>query len=211
MNKEMKNELKRRIESNKDFLGLATMAGVIIGLVFSIVYSILSMIIAFHWLHVAMLIVCLLMILYLRWLMKNTFKKMIKATFKKQNDKFYWYQVEGHANYAEVGNDIVCAGVSSLFITVTNTLLSFGRTFERDGGYFILDSSEKERVCLQVLHDGIQAIADEYPGHVVIADNKEEAMQIAYEVGLVVPREQATVEEVLPIKKGIVLSDFNAG
>lgn len=52
---------------------------------------------------------------------------------------------------------------------------------------------------------------DEYLGHVVIADNEEEAMQIAYEVGLVVPREQATVEEVLPIKKGIVLSDFNAG
>lgn len=52
---------------------------------------------------------------------------------------------------------------------------------------------------------------DEYFGHVVIADNEEEAIQIAYEKGLVVPREQATVEEVLPLEKGIVLSDFNAG
>ncbi|MGX7195171.1 hypothetical protein [Enterococcus olivae] len=79
MNKEMKNELKRRIESNKNLLGLSTMAGIIIGLVFCIVYSILSMIIAFHWLHVTMLIVCLLMILYLRWLMNYTAKKMVKV------------------------------------------------------------------------------------------------------------------------------------
>lgn len=91
--------------------------------------------------------------------------KMIQATFKKKNDKIYWYNVEGHANYAEVGNDIVCAGVSSLFITVTNTLLSFGRTFERDGGYFILDSSVKEDVCLKVLFDGLSEIAKEYPDY----------------------------------------------
>jgi len=90
---------------------------------------------------------------------------MIQATFKKKNDSIYWYQVDGHANFADIGNDIVCAGVSSLYITVTNTLLSFGRTFERDGGYFILDGSEKERVCLQVLHDGLQMIADEYPDY----------------------------------------------
>lgn len=90
---------------------------------------------------------------------------MIQATFKKQNDSIYFYKVDGHANFADVGNDIVCAGVSSLYITVTNTLLSFGRTFERDGGYFILDGSEKERICLQVLHDGIQAIAEEYPDY----------------------------------------------
>lgn len=52
---------------------------------------------------------------------------------------------------------------------------------------------------------------DEYFGHVVIAENEEEAVQLAYELGLLVPREQATVEEVIPLKKGIVLSDFNAG
>ena len=45
----------------------------------------------------------------------------------------------------------------------------------------------------------------------MVADNEEEAIQIAYEKGLVIPRDQATVEEVLPLKKGIVLSDFNAG
>ncbi|EYT96369.1 hypothetical protein [Enterococcus mundtii] len=52
---------------------------------------------------------------------------------------------------------------------------------------------------------------DEYFGHVVIAENEEEAIRLAYEVGLLVPREQATVEEIIPTKKGIVLSDFNAG
>lgn len=90
---------------------------------------------------------------------------MIQATFKKKNNEIYWYKVDGHANFAEIGNDIVCAGVSSLYVAVTNTLLSSKRVFERDGGYFILDGGEREQACLEVLHDGIQAIAEEYPDY----------------------------------------------
>lgn len=52
---------------------------------------------------------------------------------------------------------------------------------------------------------------DEYFGHVVIAENKEEALDIAYDEGLIVPKYMATVEEVIPLEKCIVLSDFNAG
>lgn len=52
---------------------------------------------------------------------------------------------------------------------------------------------------------------DEYFGHVVIAESKERALDLAYQEGLVVDREFATVEEVIPNKEGIVLSDFNAG
>lgn len=38
---------------------------------------------------------------------------MIKATFTKHNDMFTSFEVTGHAEFAEFGNDIVCAGVSS--------------------------------------------------------------------------------------------------
>lgn len=95
---------------------------------------------------------------------------MITAKFKKKTDQVYWYQVTGHAGYADHGNDIVCAGVSALYITVTNTLLSFGRTFERDGGYFLLDATDADNACLKVLYDGIKDIAEQYPDNVEIVE-----------------------------------------
>lgn len=95
---------------------------------------------------------------------------MITAKFKKKNDQVYWYRVTGHAGYADLGTDIVCAGVSALYITVTNTLLSFGRTFERDSGYFVLDATDADNACLKVLYDGICSIAEQYPGNVEIVE-----------------------------------------
>lgn len=52
---------------------------------------------------------------------------------------------------------------------------------------------------------------DEYMGHVVVANDEKEALEIAYKKGLLVPKELAAVEEVDVKKVGIVLSDFNAG
>ncbi|AUS70041.1 ribosomal-processing cysteine protease Prp [Lactococcus lactis] len=95
---------------------------------------------------------------------------MITAKFKKKNNQIYWYQVTGHAGFANIGNDIVCAGVSALYISVTNALLSFGKTFERDEGYFILDPTDKELASLKILHDGIVSIAEQYPGHVIVEE-----------------------------------------
>lgn len=93
---------------------------------------------------------------------------MIKATFKQKQGSIYWYKVEGHAFHAPSGTDIVCAGVSSLYIAITNELRAFGRTFERDGGYFVLDGGVKEQVCLDVLKSGLSDIADQYPENVTV-------------------------------------------
>lgn len=95
---------------------------------------------------------------------------MITAKFKKRNNQIYWYQVTGHADYANVGNDIVCAGVSALYISVTNTLLSMGRTFERNDGYFTLDATDVDNACLKVLYDGIQSIAEQYPDNIKVEE-----------------------------------------
>lgn len=95
---------------------------------------------------------------------------MITARFKKRNNQIYWYQVTGHAGFANFGTDIVCAGISALYISVTNTLLSFGRTFERDDGYFILDATDADNACLKVIYDGIKDIAEQYPDNVEIVE-----------------------------------------
>lgn len=95
---------------------------------------------------------------------------MITAKFKKSNNQIYWYQVAGHAGFANIGNDIVCAGISSLYITITNKLLALGRTFERDSGYFVLDPTEQEIICLELLYEGVVSIAEQYPDNVKIEE-----------------------------------------
>lgn len=94
---------------------------------------------------------------------------MIQAIFKKKNGKFYGYKITGHAKYATIGNDIVCAGVSSLYITVTNTLYSFGRMQKNEKDeYIIKNITEKEELCIEMLLDGIRSIDEEYPSYIEV-------------------------------------------
>ncbi len=48
---------------------------------------------------------------------------MITVTFKKQADIVSKVVVEGHASYGEEGEDIVCAGISILTITILNAMV----------------------------------------------------------------------------------------
>lgn len=100
---------------------------------------------------------------------------MILAKFKRNDKGIYAYDVTGHANSDEYGKDIICAGVSSLYISVTNTLTSLGRTFKRNEGYFVIDGQVKEEVALQILFDGIKAIENEYPDFVKVEVIEDES------------------------------------
>lgn len=48
---------------------------------------------------------------------------MITAIFKKEDNQYVSYSISGHANFAPKGQDIICAGVSALYIAVTNVLI----------------------------------------------------------------------------------------
>ena len=47
---------------------------------------------------------------------------MIKIRFIKQNDNFLSFEISGHANNGKYGEDIVCAAVSVLTISILNGL-----------------------------------------------------------------------------------------
>ena len=47
---------------------------------------------------------------------------MIKVTVSKKNGSYISFQSEGHAGYAEEGQDIICAAVSALVINAVNSL-----------------------------------------------------------------------------------------
>lgn len=93
---------------------------------------------------------------------------MIQVTIKSNEIK-----IIGHACYAPIGQDIVCASVSILvqnFIqsiqTLTNDVISYGMQPGAVHIYFKSDLSDNAQVLKDSFILGIQSIADEYPSHV---------------------------------------------
>lgn len=80
------------------------------------------------------------------------------------------FRCEGHAGYAESGNDIVCAAVSALVFTTMNSIEALTEdTFsckQGDGGLveFVLVSevSRESALLLASLFLGLQGIQKEY-------------------------------------------------
>lgn len=89
------------------------------------------------------------------------------------------FTVEGHADHAEHGMDIVCAGVSSLAQAVARVLQSmFDAHVIIESGYVKVEHenywfSESMNVSLvaSVFWVGVQEIANQYPNHVQIERN----------------------------------------
>ena len=47
---------------------------------------------------------------------------MTHVTFYKSSDVFYGFKEEGHAGFAEEGNDIVCSALSAMTMLIINTV-----------------------------------------------------------------------------------------
>lgn len=95
---------------------------------------------------------------------------MIKATIKHNG-----FRIEGHANYAPSGYDIVCAGVSALVdgvITACNDFELWIEVKQEDG---LVDVQFKEMYwnspslyIYSVLRSGLSHIAEQYPQHLEV-------------------------------------------
>ncbi len=83
-------------------------------------------------------------------------------------------EISGHANYAEAGKDIVCAGVTALVQTLIGSLKNLTRDeieYEISPGradIYYGDPSEEGKLLVDAFFIGICMIADEYPEHVRI-------------------------------------------
>lgn len=97
---------------------------------------------------------------------------MIKATFIKSNGSYISYEITGHAHYAEPGKDIVCAGVSTLFITITNQLLCKSYVKLQDKKVSILNPDEIDNALVEALLCGLYDIQQNYPNYVSVEVSK---------------------------------------
>ena len=105
---------------------------------------------------------------------------MIKITFQKQNGEYKSVISEGHAEFAENGEDIVCSAVSVLLINTANSLESFTDSLlgsDSDDGVLTIvlkgTIDEKARVLMDSLKLGLETVRDEYGEDYLQIDYKE--------------------------------------
>ncbi len=71
---------------------------------------------------------------------------MIKITIKRDSKQYREFQVCGHAEFDDYGNDIVCASISILTISTVNALDAF------TDANFVLDQDEKRGLIHLTFH-----------------------------------------------------------
>ena len=104
--------------------------------------------------------------------------------FKNKKGNIYGFNVEGHADFAENGADIVCSAVSVLTINTVNSIELFsderfdGEIDEEDGGFLkmILPDVKNENtnhdveLILKVMFNGLIDIKKEYSRYISITE-----------------------------------------
>jgi len=99
---------------------------------------------------------------------------MIRVIVEYKNNSIKYLQVSGHAEFAEHGKDIVCAGVSSLLMS--NVMYAqkhqFG-VFEvaQEHGYVMINVEEPDarlNHLLEAVVEGITLMQEQYPEYIEI-------------------------------------------
>ncbi|WOV88742.1 ribosomal-processing cysteine protease Prp [Sporosarcina oncorhynchi] len=108
---------------------------------------------------------------------------MIKIIIDEQaSGRINSFEMKGHADYAEHGKDLVCAGASAVSFGAVNAIISLtGITPEiqqgSDGGYLkvIFPESEKDseiQLLVKAMIVSLQTIEQDYGQHIKIIFNR---------------------------------------
>ncbi len=96
---------------------------------------------------------------------------MISVVITKHNEKYISVTLDGHAGYADAGQDIVCAAVSVLVINTFNSIErftddDFSCDSAEDGGFLSMSFSEtmsdKSKLLLDSMLLGLDEIQKQY-------------------------------------------------
>lgn len=99
---------------------------------------------------------------------------MVNATYRAEEDT-HTLTVYGHANYAEYGKDIVCAGISSIVQALIGWIeenyykANCISVSPKEGEVIIsCEGGEDVAAVFQMASIGLEQIADSYPDHMQI-------------------------------------------
>lgn len=109
---------------------------------------------------------------------------MIKITIKKSSGRLLGFTYEGHAEFADYGQDIVCAGVTAQLMMAYNGLeavlgIPMSLDMEAQGGYlaFAINSSEiteieRAQVLMETLKLGLEGIRQQYEENITLKEEE---------------------------------------
>ncbi len=109
---------------------------------------------------------------------------MISVRFIKDQDHYYYFESKGHAEYAESGEDIVCAAVSALAYTLVNGILDIypqePEIVESEEGLLSLELSREDshwrdkeiQRVFKTISIGMQGIVEIYGDFVELLDEE---------------------------------------
>lgn len=100
---------------------------------------------------------------------------MINVVFYEENKNLIGFEISGHSGYAEIGNDIICASVSSAAFMVANTITEIlrikGAQIKVEDAYlkFLLSSEDaklaKTHLDGFLLH--MKTLANDYSEYII--------------------------------------------
>lgn len=99
---------------------------------------------------------------------------MIEAVFEKKNGRFCAVSVTGHAGYADAGEDIVCASVSSAVQLSANLITdTFREKAKVTAGDNLISIALREKsgngyAVLSGLCDHLRYLSEDYPNTITI-------------------------------------------
>ncbi|MEI2666082.1 ribosomal-processing cysteine protease Prp [Rossellomorea sp. LJF3] len=105
---------------------------------------------------------------------------MITIKFLIHNENICGFTVKGHALFADYGEDIVCASVSTLTIGTINSIMRICKEeveIEKDDGLIgihlssTLESSIEAQTLMKSMLYNLQDIEEQYPKNVCVKKN----------------------------------------
>ncbi len=87
-------------------------------------------------------------------------------------------EVTGHAEFSEIGSDIVCSAVSMIMFTIANKLDAMEKFItieidEEDGGYMqieVVKSDDETKLLMDTLILGLKMIEEQYNEYIEIRE-----------------------------------------
>ncbi|EUJ44135.1 ribosomal-processing cysteine protease Prp [Listeria riparia] len=106
---------------------------------------------------------------------------MIHADFIRRDEQIVAFEMDGHANFAEQGADLVCAGATSIAFGMVNAIsekMGIEPVMEEDDGYLYYSVPEdlEGNAVVQILLEGMEhqliSLAYSYPDYITINSKK---------------------------------------
>ena len=96
---------------------------------------------------------------------------IIVSILRQKDDNIVGFKVSGHANYADSGKDIVCAGVSAITVGTVNSIEELTGTVMKSkvkSGFLKTEVSEQVQLLLSSMVVMLKSIEDSYGTYIQI-------------------------------------------